>query len=36
MQLSREEQAMLDGEHGEPRRWAMEHMIQCWSFLRCR
>ncbi|MBT6362954.1 MAG: DUF521 domain-containing protein, partial [Rhodospirillaceae bacterium] len=28
MKLSPEEQAMLDGEHGEARRWAMEHMIR--------
>ncbi len=33
MKLSREEQAMLDGELGEPRRWAMEHMIQVTNWI---
>jgi predicted aconitase len=28
MKLSSEEQAMLNGEQGEARRWAMEHMIR--------
>ena len=32
MRLNAEEQAMLDGEFGEPRRWAMEHMIQVGNF----
>ncbi len=32
MKLTREEQAMLDGKHGEPRRWAMEHMLQVGRF----
>ncbi len=32
MQLNAEEQAMLDGEHGEPRRWAMEHMLRVARF----
>ena len=28
MRLTEEERAMLQGELGEPRRWAMEHMLQ--------
>ena len=32
MKLNYEEQAMLDGEFGEPRRWAMEHMLQVGRF----
>ena len=32
MNLSGEEQAMLNGEFGEPRRWAMQHMIQVGKF----
>ena len=28
MKLNDEEQAMLNGEFGEPRRWAIEHMMQ--------
>jgi len=28
MQLNQEEQAMLNGEHGEPVQWAMSHMLQ--------
>ena len=32
MKLNPEEQAMLHGELGEPRRWAMEHMIQVGRF----
>jgi predicted aconitase len=32
MKLNHEEQAMLAGEHGEPRRWAMEHMLQVGRF----
>ena len=32
MQLNAEEQAMLDGEFGEPRRWAMQHMVQVGHF----
>jgi predicted aconitase len=30
--LNDEEQAMLNGEMGEPRRWAMDHMIQVGRF----
>ena len=32
MRLTREEQAMLDGELGEPRRWAMRHMLRVGRF----
>ena len=32
MQLNAEEQAMLNGELGEPRRWAMQHMLQVGRF----
>ena len=32
MQLTQEEQAMLDGELGYPRQWAMEHMLQVGQF----
>jgi len=32
MRLNPEEQAMLQGELGEPRRWAMEHMMQVGRF----
>ena len=32
MRLSREERAMLDGERGEPRRWAMAHMLEVGRF----
>ncbi len=32
MKLTAEEQAMLDGELGEPRRWAMEHMLRVGRF----
>ena len=32
MRLSRDERAMLDGERGEPRRWAMAHMLQVGRF----
>jgi len=32
MKLNPEEQAMLQGELGEPRRWAMEHMMQVGRF----
>ncbi len=32
MQLTAEEQAMLDGEFGEPRRWALEHMLRVARF----
>jgi predicted aconitase len=32
MNLNDEEQAMLAGELGEPRRWAMEHMLQVGRF----
>ncbi len=32
MELSREEQAMLDGELGKPRRWAIEHMMRVGRF----
>ena len=32
MQLDNEEQAMLNGELGEPRRWAIEHMLQVGQF----
>ena len=32
MRLNNEEQAMLNGEMGEPRRWAMEHMIRVGRF----
>ncbi len=32
MKLTGEEQAMLDGKLGEPRRWAMEHMLQVGRF----
>ncbi len=32
MQLTTQEQAMLDGELGEPRRWAMEHMLRVARF----
>ncbi|MCY3755669.1 MAG: aconitase X, partial [Alphaproteobacteria bacterium] len=28
MKLNDEERAMLAGEMGEPRRWAMEHMVE--------
>ncbi|NNE21388.1 MAG: DUF521 domain-containing protein [Rhizobiales bacterium] len=32
MRLSSEETAMLNGEMGEPRRWAMQHMVQVGRF----
>jgi predicted aconitase len=32
MQLNKEEQAMLNGELGEPRRWAIEHMMRVGRF----
>jgi hypothetical protein len=32
MDLNQEEQVMLNGELGEPRRWAMEHMMQVGRF----
>ena len=32
MQLKPQEQAMLDGEFGEPRRWAMHHMLRVGRF----
>jgi len=32
LKLNAEEQAMLDGELGEPRRWAMQHMLQVGRF----
>ena len=32
MHLDTEEQAMLNGELGEPRRWAMQHMLQVGQF----
>jgi predicted aconitase len=32
MKLSSEERAMLQGDFGEPRRWAMQHMIQVGKF----
>ncbi|MCP4390601.1 MAG: DUF521 domain-containing protein [Gammaproteobacteria bacterium] len=32
MELNREEQAMLNGELGEPRRWAIEHMMRVGRF----
>jgi hypothetical protein len=32
MKLNTEEEAMLNGEQGEPRRWAMEHMIRVGRF----
>ena len=32
MKLNAEEQAMLDGELGEPRRWAIEHMLRVGRF----
>ncbi|MDH3636663.1 MAG: aconitase X catalytic domain-containing protein [Gammaproteobacteria bacterium] len=32
MKLNAEEQAMLDGELGEPRRWAIEHMLSVGHF----
>lgn len=32
MRLSDEEQAMLDGQHGRARKWAMEHMMQVGRF----
>jgi predicted aconitase len=32
MKLNDEEQAMLAGEFGEPRRWAIEHMLQVGGF----
>ena len=32
MRLNDEEQAMLNGECGEPRRWAMQHMLQVGGF----
>ena len=32
MKLNDEEQAMLNGEFGEPRRWAIEHMMQVGRF----
>ena len=32
MKLTPEEQAMLDGEFGEPRRWAIEHMMRVGRF----
>ena len=32
MQLNKQEQAMLNGELGEPRRWAMEHMMRVGRF----
>ena len=32
MKLNPEEQAMLNGEMGEPRRWAIEHMMRVGRF----
>ncbi|MCP4331886.1 MAG: DUF521 domain-containing protein [Gammaproteobacteria bacterium] len=32
MELNQEEQAMLNGELGEPRRWAIEHMMRVGRF----
>ena len=32
MRLTKEETAMLNGEMGEPRRWAVEHMVQVGRF----
>lgn len=32
MRLNKEEESMLAGEFGEPRRWAIEHMIQVGQF----
>ncbi|MCP4431227.1 MAG: DUF521 domain-containing protein [Gammaproteobacteria bacterium] len=32
MKLNDQEQAMLNGEMGEPRRWSMEHMLQVGQF----
>ena len=32
MKLNPEEQAMLNGELGEPRRWAIEHMMRVGRF----
>ena len=32
MKLNAEEEAMLNGEQGEPRRWAMEHMMRVGRF----
>lgn len=32
MRLNEEEKAMLAGEHGEPRRWALQHQLQVASF----
>lgn len=32
MRLNEEEQAMLNGDCGEPRRWAMQHMLQVGRF----
>jgi predicted aconitase len=32
MQLNKEEKAMLNGDMGEPRRWAMDHMIRVGRF----
>jgi predicted aconitase len=32
MRLNRDEQAMLDGQFGDARQWAMEHMIQVGRF----
>jgi predicted aconitase len=32
MKLNEEEQAMLAGELGEPRRWAIEHMMRVGKF----
>ena len=32
MKLNEEEQAMLNGEMGEPRRWAIEHMMRVGRF----
>ena len=32
MQLTAEEQAMLAGEFGEPRRWAIKHMMRVGRF----
>ncbi|HKJ52743.1 MAG TPA: aconitase X catalytic domain-containing protein [Gammaproteobacteria bacterium] len=32
MRLTADEQSMLDGQQGEPRRWAMEHMLRVGRF----
>ena len=32
MKLNAEEQAMLNGDFGEPRRWAIEHMLRVGRF----